>query len=402
MRLLFISWWWPYPADNGSKIRAYNLLRGLAAHHEIHLLSFADDGDATPERIAHLQTFCAHVEAVTKPAFNPGSVKAALGYLSRWPRSLVDVYSPPMAERVQARAAAADLIIASELQTMRYLELAPSLPAILEEIEITQFENAVVQASSPARRFRARLTLSKMQQAVRTLMRRGVAITVASDGERDYFERIAPPGARIMVIPNGVDTHANRPGSASPISNTLIYPGAVTYDANYDAVRYFIQDVFPLVRQRIPDAQLTVTGGTGSVDVRDLAAQPGVTFTGYLPDVAPAIRASWAVVVPLRKGGGTRLKILEAMALGTPVVATHKGAEGLNVKHGDNILLADEPEEIAQAVVRLFSDAALRGRLSQGGRALVEREYDWQTIAERLNSLIEEVADKRQEVMAIR
>jgi glycosyltransferase involved in cell wall biosynthesis len=397
MRLLFISWWWPYPADNGSKIRIYNLLRCLAAVHDVHLLSFAEDGDATSERIAHLETFCAHVEAVPKPLYNPGGMKAMLGYLSRWPRSLVDVYSPAMAERVQALAPCVDVIVASQLQTMRYLELVPTLPAVLEEMEVTSFENAVAQARSSAHRYRTRLTLTKMQSAVKSLMQSGVAVTVVSESERAYLQQFAPPDTRIVVVPNGVDTQVNRPDSQTPMPNTLIYPGAVTYDANFDAVRYFINEVLPQVRQHIPDAQFTVTGSTNGVDVRDLAAQPGVTFAGYLPEVAPAIRASWAVVVPLRQGGGTRLKILEAMALGTPVISTRKGAEGLVVQPGEHILLADEPDTLAQAVVTLLNDPALREHLSQAGRVLVERNYDWRTIADRLNDLIEEVAGKQQE-----
>jgi polysaccharide biosynthesis protein PslH len=399
MRLLFLSWWWPYPADNGSKIRIYNLLRSLAAEHEVTLLSFAENGDATPARIAHLQTFCEQVEAVPKPLYNPGGVKALLGYLSRWPRSLVDVYSDAMAERVRALSPSADAIIASQWQTMRYLELAPTIPAIFEEAELIGFQNAVTQASSPAQRFRAQLTLSKVKGALERLIERGAAITVASPDEKRTIEAFAPSGARLAVVPNGVDTELNQPGSEAPAPNTLIYPGAVTYDANLDAVRYFICDVLPLVRQQIPDANFTVTGGTGSVDVSELAAQPGVTFVGYLPEVAPAIRSSWAVVVPLRTGGGTRLKILEAMALGTPVIATRKGAEGLNVTHGENILLADQPADIAQAVVTLLGDPALRARLAQNGRVLVEREYDWRIAARRLNELIEVVAAKRQEIV---
>jgi polysaccharide biosynthesis protein PslH len=391
MRLLFISWWWPYPADNGSKIRIYNLLRHLASAHEVTLLSFAETGEATAERIAHLRTFCAHVEAFPKPLYQPQGLKALLGYFSRWPRSLVDVYSPDMAARVQALLPTVDVVIASQFQTVRYLEHAPR--AIFEEFEITSFRSEVAQASSAVRRLRAQLTLTKMENIVKRLVQRGVAVTVASDDEKANIQRFAPSGTRLVVIPNGVDTSANRPGDSPPTPNTLIYSGAVTYDANYDAVRYFICDVLPLVRQQIPDAQFTVTGGTGNIDVSDLSTQPGVTFTGYLPEVAPAVRASWAAVVPLRKGGGTRLKILEAMALGTPVIATRKGAEGLNVRHGENILLADTPQELANAVVMLLHDAALRERLAQGGRKLVEREYDWSVIAHRLIELTEHVAN---------
>ena len=399
MRLLFLSWWWPYPPDNGSKIRIYHLLRHLASVHEVYLLSFAEDGEAAAETISHLRTFCAHAEAVPRPRYEPNGLKAVLGFFSRWPRSLVDVYSPAMADRVTAllRSTPMDAVIASQTQTIRYLELAPSIPAIFEECEVAGFQNAIEQAQTPARRFRARLTLSKMEYAVKRLMQRGAAITVASESERRFLQPLAPPGARIVVVPNGVDTAANCPGSETPQPNTLIYPGAVTYDANEDAVRYFVHDVLPLVRQEIPDVRFTVTGGTGSVDVRELAAQPGVCFTGYLPEVAPAIRSSWAVVVPLRKGGGTRLKILEAMALGVPVISTRKGAEGLEVHPGEDILLADTPDEMARAIITLSGDADLRARLSHGGRKLVEENYDWAMIAHRHLDLIEQVANPQQE-----
>jgi glycosyltransferase involved in cell wall biosynthesis len=127
------------------------------------------------------------------------------------------------------------------------------------------------------------------------------------------------------------------------------------------------------------------------VDVRDLAAQPGVTFSGYLPSVADAVRKSWALVVPLRKGGGTRLKILEALALGTPVISTRKGIEGLDVEPDTHVLVADTPQEFADATCRLLQDAALRTRLTEAGRALVEEKYDWAIIGRQLSDLITEV-----------
>jgi glycosyltransferase involved in cell wall biosynthesis len=389
-RILFLSWWWPYPADNGSKIRIYNLLKHLSQSHQVSLLSFAEIGEATPERLAHLRSFLADVEVIPKPAYQPTTLKATLGYLSPWPRSLVDVYSPQMAERVQAIAQGGiDAVIASQLQTMRYLELLPDTRAILEEAEVTMFHDAVDGAESMKSRARAQLTLTKLENALKRLLRRGVAFTVASEAERDYLRRIAPPDARIEVVPNGVDTHTNRPDSAiQPKLYSLIYSGAVTYSANYDAVSYFIRDVLPLVRARAPQTVFTVTGDTGKVDVSDLAAKPGVTFSGYLPSVAPAVQSSWAMVTPLRFGGGTRLKILEAMALGTTVISTAKGVEGLNVRSGTELLIADTPAEIADAVCDLFASPERRAQLAAAGRALVEREYDWGIITGRLADLV--------------
>ena len=387
--LLFLSWWWPYPANNGSKIRIYNLIRQLSQHYQVSLLSFAEAGEATPEQVAHMSSLCSRVEVVPKPRYNPGALKALLGYASRWPRSLVDVYSPDMAVRVTAlhHAQPVDIVIASQFQTMRYLELLPRVPAILEELEITGFHNAVEQASGTPQRLRAGLTLSKFQHAIRRLMQSGMACTVVSEAEAAYIRKIAP-NARVEVVPNGVDTVANQPDAAvQPVPFSLIYTGAVTYNANYDAVAYFIRSIWPLVRKRCPQATFTVTGGTGSVDVTDLAAVPGVTFCGYLPSVADAVRQHWALVAPLRMGGGTRLKILEAMALGTPVIATGKGAEGLAVREGETILLADTPEAFASAVVRVFEDHTLRAGLARAGRMLVEHDYDWAMLAGRLTQL---------------
>lgn len=396
MNILFLSWWWPYPADNGSKIRIYNLLRHLSQKHQVTLLSFAEADEATSAQIAHLQTFCAHVKSIAKPHYQPTTLRATLGYLSPWPRSLVDVYSEAMAKAVRdvGQCAPPDVVIASQLQTMRYVELLPQTPSVLEEMEVTSFHDRVEAASGTASRMRARMTLSKLEGALGTLLRRGVAFTVVSEAEQTYLRRIAPPDARIELIPNGVDTQANQPNPAiTPKPYSLIYTGAVTYSANYEAVDYFIREVLPLVRARVPQAHLTVTGGTGDVDVRDLAAQPGVTFSGYLPSVADAVRGHWALVVPLRSGGGTRLKILEAMALGTPVVSTHKGAEGLAVQGDEHLLLADSPAEMADAICRLFEDEALRSRLAHNARALVETRYDWSIIGEQLLQVVERSAD---------
>lgn len=392
--LLFLSWWWPYPANNGAKIRIYNLLRHLAQHYNVTLLSFAEANEASAEQVAYLTTFCGHVEAIPKPQYNPGTLKSTLGYLSRWPRSLVDVYSTEMIERIKAlhRSRSVDLLVASQFQTMRYLEVLPDVPSVLEELEITGFHNAVEQARSTPQRLRSQLTLTKFQQSIHRLMQSGSACTVVSAAEAEYVRQFVPPSARIEVVPNGVDTIANQPDKGvQPIPCSLIYTGAVTYNANYDAVAYFIHEVWPLVRTRYPQATFTVTGGTGTVDVTDLAATPGVTFSGYLPSVADAVRKHWAVVAPLRIGGGTRLKILEAMALGTPVISTSKGAEGLDIHDGKDIIIADTSTAFADAICRLFDDADLRTRVTDEGRALVERLYDWGALANRLIQLTDQL-----------
>jgi len=208
--------------------------------------------------------------------------------------------------------------------------------------------------------------------------------------------RIAPGYDALAVVPNGVDLEANSGDFGAPEPDTLIYSGALTYGANFDAMEFFLHDIFPLVKARCPNTNLRITGRYDGVPTERLPLGNGTELTGYLDDIRPAVAQSWGCVVPLQVGGGTRLKILEAMALGTPVISTSKGAEGLKTTHEENILIADDPEDFAQAVLRLLKDENLRARLSANGRRLVEEQYSWETSARQLERLLYQVAQQEQ------
>ena len=205
---------------------------------------------------------------------------------------------------------------------------------------------------------------------------------------------IAPNYRRVVVVPNGVDLDWYKGDFGAPEPGTLVFPGALTYNANFDAMTFFLHQVFPLIKARRPGAILRITGKTNGVLVDRLPLDESVILTGYLDDVRPTVAQSWACVVPLRVGGGTRLKVLEAMALGTPVVSTSKGAEGLEVTPGEDILIADEPTEFADAVLRLLDDPALRAKLAANGRRLVRERYGWEQIGKKLDQLLHQVVRK--------
>ncbi|NIV37258.1 MAG: glycosyltransferase [Anaerolineae bacterium] len=177
-----------------------------------------------------------------------------------------------------------------------------------------------------------------------------------------------------------------------PEADALVYSGALTYSVNFDAVDFFLREVFPLIQAKRPTVKLSVTGKLEGVPIDRLPANDGLVLTGYLDDVRPTVARSWACVVPLRVGGGTRLKILEALALGTPVVSTSVGAEGLKVTPGVDILIADEPTEFADATLRLLEDPGLRAELAANGRRLVRERYDWDQIGEQLDRFLRQVA----------
>ncbi|MBK9050663.1 MAG: glycosyltransferase [Chloroflexi bacterium] len=168
--------------------------------------------------------------------------------------------------------------------------------------------------------------------------------------------------------------------------DTLVYAGAMTYKANFDAVAYFLGEIWPLIRAARPQAVFYVTGKLDGVPVERLPKQDGVIFTGYLDDVRPRVAQSWLSVIPLRLGGGTRLKVLESLALGTPVVTTSKGMEGLELMPERDVLVADTPEAFAAAVIQLLHDPNLHTLLSQHGQQAVKR-YDWPKIGSELANL---------------
>jgi len=220
------------------------------------------------------------------------------------------------------------------------------------------------------------------------------ACTVVSEQELDQVTRIAPD-CPAGVVPNGIDLDDYVGDFGIPQPNTLIHTGALSYSANRDAMSYFLNDIFPLINRERDNLTVRITGRADQATLEGLPRHDGVIFTGYLDDIRPVVAQSWVSIVPLRIGGGTRLKILEAMAMGTPVVATSKGAEGLEVTDGENILIADTPDRFADALLRLLDDRPLRSRLAANARRLVEERYRWGDIAGRLDRLIGQVLDGR-------
>lgn len=386
MHILFLSAWFPYPPNNGSKLRIYNLLRGLAQAHEVSLISLAEDAAApVPEA---LRAICREVRVIPDRPYNAASTRALLGLLSPTPRVLVDRHSPEMAAAIWEAIDSGqyDRVVASQWYMAAYLDAARGLPAIFEEAEVGVFHDKVAHAASLAGRLRHRLTTLKMQAYFRGLLRRFTAVTVASPAERDLLQAMAPGYSRVEVIPNGVDLAGYAGPYPEPAPDSLIFTGSFRYSANWEAMEWFVGQVYPLIKQRRPGACLTITGDHAG---RPLPPAEGVTLTGFVDDVRPLVASSWISLAPLLSGGGTRLKILEAMALRTPVIATRKGAEGLDAQPGEHLLLADDPAEFAAATVRLLEEPGLRRRLVENAYRLVRSRYDWAVIWPQFLKLVE-------------
>jgi polysaccharide biosynthesis protein PslH len=391
MRILFVSAWFPHPPVNGSRLRVNLLLRSLAARHDVALVSFADRPDVDPAA-PEMRALCRTAEVLPRPRFDPAAWRSRLAWAGAAPRSLTATFSEPMADAVARAARTCDVLVASQLACAAYAPHFGDAPALFEEVELGAQEGRLAHAAG-AERWLAQLSWIKYRHYVRGLLRRFRACTVVSDREREVLAAVLGDARAIHVLPNGVavDDYA----CATPRHPDLaIFTGSLDYGPNYDAMRWFVREVWPTVRRSRPAARLLITGDRGR---RPLPAADGVEQVGLVEDVRPLLAGAALAVAPIFTGGGTRLKILEAMAAGTPVVATTKGAEGIDAVDGQHLLLADEPVAFAAHVIAVLEDATLRDRLSQAAHQLVEARYDWRILGPRFEALVSSVAGVHKE-----
>ena len=394
MRILFLSAWFPYPPDNGSKIRIYYLLRALGARHKVTLLSFAFD-TARPDEAEELQRLCADIHAVAIDPFAANRAGALRAFLALRPvvSRPIAAMSQLVAEEVDSHAY--DAIIASTGMMADYALQAPQDAAkILEEhnsMTRWMWERYAGQ-NNALQRARCWTSWQKLRRYEARSYPEFDLISMVSQADRaTTLDVLGDRGVPVEFVSNGVDCNHNRPDLVKTRPFSLVYNGALTYSANYDAMRYFLADIYPMIRQQVSEASLTITGSLSGVDLSGLALDESVHLSGYVEDIRAPVAGAAVCVAPIRQGGGTRLKILEAMALGTPVVATSKAAEGLEVTPGRDILIADVPSEFAFQVVRLLRDSGLCRQLSAHARRLVEERYDWQAIGDQFVALVEEI-----------
>jgi glycosyltransferase involved in cell wall biosynthesis len=393
LKILFLSRWYPYPADNGTRLRVFNILRQLSKEAEIDLYSLTME-EVSPERIAAMHPICRRVEVYPEPPVATSGWRSMPALFSARPRSIRQSFSADFQRAVStaAREREYDVIIAATVATAHYALPQRAPVKLFEEAEISLLESYVDVQSTSSRKLRATLACRKLARYVAQLSDSFDIVTAVSQRELEKLElwagRSVPNG---RVAPNGVAAELLERPAVPRRPNSLIYAGALTFDANLDAVRWFLEECYPLIRTAVPDVTFTVTGSTKGVDLSALQTDESVHFSGWVEDVQALVAEQTLSVVPLRLGGGTRLKILESMAVGTPVVATAKGAEGLAVEDGVHLAIADDAQEFANAVVRLLGNDDERSRYAQAGRELVAAHHTWPAIADDLLGAVREV-----------
>lgn len=393
-RLLFLAQTLPFPPDTGVAVRTYNVMRLLARTFDVTALCFyRTDACATEAAVraavAGLEALpgVAGVEAFPIPQEH-GRARLAWDHLrsvaTGRPYTVFSYESAAFRGRLEEllRTRDFDLVHVDSLDLSAYLPLLEGAPVVCvhHNVESALLRRRAAGERSPLLRRYLAHQAGLLEAEERRWCRR-VALNVAvSDEDRRRFEALAP-GARFAVVPNGVDTHAFRPPPA-PGRDGLVFVGGYGWHPNRDALEHFAADVLPLLRGTGPEVPVRWVGRAPEPVRRDYRERHGIELTGYVDDTRPLVHAAACYVVPLRVGGGTRLKILDAWAMGKAVVSTSVGCEGLDARDGENILVRDDPAEFAAAVRRVLGDEALRRRLGEGARRTAEEVYEWDVIGE--------------------
>ncbi len=386
MRILFLSPRQSWPPVSGAKLRDYSLAKALGSRAQL-TYGFFSEPDGHPNSQERFR-FCQRVMAIPAPKmYTPG--KILKGIFGPWPLPVVNYTSREMERAVRAMVAGAsfDIVHLDSIHMAAYVKFIPGARVVYNwhNIESELMTRYGENASSVARSTYARLTARRLRVLETELLGSAFGHLVCSQREKEQLQAIAP-AARIAVIENGVDAGAFCPDVTSGTGRKLlIFVGSMSYHANIDAAAWFTREIWPSVLRRFPSWRLALVGSNPGPAVLALKSE-SVDVTGTVPSVAPFYADALAAIVPLRTGGGTRLKILEAMAAGVPVISTTLGAEGLAVSAGENILIADDTARWIQALESLSSTGSeARWRaLSLAGRRLVDARYDWGVLGTKL------------------
>lgn len=395
MKVLFLSQIVPYPPHGGVLQRGYNLVRELGREARVHLLAYVHP-DVLPTEVAcresqvALGKFCEAVEYFPLwPKASPVHRIAglAVGALSPRPFSVLAHRSAAFKRRVAelVETKKFDVIHVDTIALAQFLDQSWTIPTVLthHNIESQLMERrAGAENGLLARMYLRRETRKLLTYEAEMSGMFDVNVFVAQTDEQTLMGRV--PGLHTAIVPNGVDIEYFTPNQGKDWP-ALVYTGGMNMFANRDAVLFFLGEIWPLIRNQVPDVRFFVVGQDPPKELLELAARdPQVIVTGYVNDVRPLVWDATVYVVPLRVGGGTRLKVLDAMAMGKAMVSTSIGCEGLEVRPDEHLLVADSPEQFSDKTVKLLRDPSRRGTLGRNARELVEQRYSWRMIGGQL------------------
>lgn len=392
LNLLVVGSYLPWPITYGAAVRTYNLIKELARHASITLLCYGDSM-TTEEDIRWMEQFARILPPMPPPIGESASTNAlklrSLFKPSSFSRQ--QFFSSPMQQKLHELAAARrfDAVIV-EASFMGFFDLSGfRAPLILDEhnVEYDLFRQTCRRERNPLRKLFNFAEYRKFKRDEIEIANRFDLLFYPSSVDTAAIARHCD--RPIEVIPNGVDTVYFAPGARLENPNPkVLYFGAMNYFPNADAVHFFLREMWPSIRDAAPEAQLDIVGPNPDARIVAQNGTQNITVHGTVPDIRPYLHGADIVVVPLRLGSGTRLKVLESLAAGKAIVTTSIGCEGIEITSGREALIADTPEDFRQATLDLFRDPQKREELGRRGRAFVEEHYSWPKIGDRVAELI--------------
>jgi len=411
MKILFLSQIVPYPPHGGVLQRGYNIIREISKRNDVYLLAFIHpdvlgNNGLVEESREVLSAYCRNIEYFELWAKRSNIHKYAgylWGALSGLPFSVLAHRSEQFRKSISRILASEriDLIHYDTIALAQFRNVGTGIPKILthHNIESQLMERRSIREENPLARIYTREQARKIRAyELEQCTQFDLNITV-SDADAAYLKGNLP-SIRTETVPNGVDIeYFKAENGNTPKETALIYTGGMNMFANKDAVMYFLKDIWPKIRAEIPDVKFYAVGQDPPPELLQVAEKDrAVVITGYVDDIRPYVAQSSVYVVPLRVGGGTRLKILDAMAMRKAIVSTTIGAEGINATDGKNILLADKPGDFAAKTLMLLKSAAKRSILGAEARKLVESEYSWEIIGRKLQTSYASVQEEKTEI----
>jgi len=382
MNILWVKVGGLWPINIGGRLRSFHIISELARRHKVTVITTHGPSD-DPVGLARALNGSARVRSIPYAAPKAGTLRFAVALAQSWRSPLpVDLHKwcvPDVRSAVEdeLEREEIDVCVADFLHAIPNVPKDAKVPVILFEHNV---ESMIWKRLADHEQGRLRHALlsreaAKMREAEAEAVRRSSSVIAVSDADAAMF------GENAQSIPTGVDTTYFKANGTPERPHHLVFSGAMDWFPNEDAIVYFASEVLPTIRREVPDVTMTVVGRNPSARLREAAGQTGVRITGTVPDVRPFIDEGEVYVVPLRIGGGTRLKIFEALSMGKAVVSTTVGAEGLPLQDGQHFVRADSPNAIARSVVSLLNDAPRRRSLGSAGRQLVNEHYSWPSVA---------------------